>query len=179
MSARAARRYARALFDLVEKDHRRTANELERFAGLLSEAPELREVLTSPAFTNQERRRVTDLLVRKLGWSAPLDKFLWVVVSHRRIKLWPEISTAFTALVDEHEGKLRARVESARPLDANELSKLTANLAAALGKQVIVEHRPNPELLGGVRVMVGDLLIDGSLKTMLDRLRQRLIELKV
>ncbi|RME27672.1 MAG: ATP synthase F1 subunit delta [Deltaproteobacteria bacterium] len=179
MSAKAARRFARALFDLMEKDHRRAADELERFSGLLSGSPELREVLTSPAFTQQERKRVVDLLVAKLGWKAPLDRFLWVVVSHRSVKLWPEISAAFTALVDEHEGKLRARVESARPLDAEELSRLTANLATALGKQVIVEHRPNPELIGGVRVRVGDLLIDGSLRTMLERLRQRLIELKV
>lgn len=177
MNRKVARRYAQALFELVKSNHRQVAGRLAVLVGLLDQSPELREVLQSPAFLREERRRVVDKLLERLGWQKPLERFLWVVVEHRRVALLADILAVFTAMVDEKEGKVRAWVESARPLADEQKDRLTGALARSLGREVIVEHELQPRLLAGLRVRVGDLLVDGSLRMQLDKMRDRLVQI--
>ncbi len=174
MNRKVARRYAQALFELVESNHRQVARRLEDLVELLGRSPELREVLQSPAFLLEERRRVVDKLLERLGWSKPLDRFLWVVVENHRVALLGDILQVFTAMVDEMEGKVRARVESARAIADEQKDRLTGALSRALGREVIIEHELQPRLLAGLRVRVGDLLVDGSLRMQLDKMRDQL-----
>ena len=169
-----ARRYAQALLDLVEKDQGKVADRLAEFDQLIRETPPLREVLISPAFRTEERRKVFDRVLSKLAWGAPLDRFLWYVVEHRRMDLIGGIAEAFQAMVDQRAGKVRVEVSSAKPLDQATGTRLSKVLGAALGKTVIMKPRVDESLIAGLSVKVGDLLVDGSLKTQLNSLREAL-----
>jgi F-type H+-transporting ATPase subunit delta len=169
-----ARRYAQALLDLVKKDPGKVADRLVEFDRLIRETPLLREGLISPAFRMEERRKVFDRVLKKLAWGAPLDRFLWYLVEHRRMGLIGGIAEAFQGMVDQRAGKMRVEVSSAKPLDQATGTKLSKVLGAALGKTVIMKPRVDASLIAGLSLKVGDLLVDGSLKTQLNSLREAL-----
>ena len=167
-----ARRYAQALLDLVEKDPGKVADRLLEFDRIIREIPLLKEVLISPAFRMEERRKVFDRVLKKLAWGAPLDRFLWYLVEHRRMDHIGGIAEAFQGMVDERAGKVRVEVSSAKPLDQATGTRLSKTLSQVLGKTVIMKPRVDESLIAGLSVKVGDLVVDGSLKTQLNSLRE-------
>jgi F-type H+-transporting ATPase subunit delta len=169
-----ARRYAQALLDLVEKDPGKVADRLLEFDRIIRETPLLKEVLISPAFRMEERRKVFDRVLSKLAWGAPLDRFLWYLVEHRRMDHIGGIAEAFQGMVDQRAGKVRVEVTSAKPLDQATGTKLSKTLSQVLGKSVIMKPRVDESLIAGLSVKVGDLVVDGSLKTQLNSLRESL-----
>jgi len=175
-----ARRYAQALIDLVDADQTQAVSErLAAFNEFIEGNPLLKEVLSSPAFRMEERKKVLDKILQRLGWSRPLDKFLWYLVEHRRVVLLGAVVESFVAMVDERRGRVRVNVASARPLDEPTAASLKRSLTRGLEKEVIIEPRVDASLLAGLRVNIGDLVIDGSLETQLENLRQRLIRQQV
>lgn len=171
-----ARRYAQALIELVEDDAAATGEKLQAFARLLEDNPVFREVLTSPAFRMEERRKVFEPVMAKLGWGPPLDRFLWYLIEHGRLEAIDDIAGVFTGMVDERAGRVRVEVVSASPLDETSRAALLEALAEGLGGQVVLESRVDESLLAGLSVRIGDLVVDGSLKTQLDTLREHLIQ---
>jgi F-type H+-transporting ATPase subunit delta len=166
-----ARRYAQALIELVEGDPGIVADRLQEFDGVLQANPVLKEVLISPAFRLEERKRVFEQLIKKLGWTRPLDRFLWYLVEHRRMAWLSVIAECFVAMVDERQGRIRVQVMSARPLDKKTTAQLKKALTEGLEGKVVLERVVDESLLAGITVRVGDLVIDGSLKTQMDKLR--------
>jgi len=173
-----ARRYAQALMELVETDPQSVADRLVEFQQLLQKNPLLYDVLISPAFRLEERKKVFDKTIKRLGWGYPLDRFLWYLVEHRRMSWLGAIAESFIKMIDRREGRLRVRVNSAKPLDKAILSKLQNALKAGLEKKVVLEPNVDASLLAGLAVQVGDLVIDGSLRTHLSRLKDILVQRK-
>jgi F-type H+-transporting ATPase subunit delta len=169
-----ARRYAQALLDLVEKDPGKVADRLLEFDRIVRETPLLKEVLISPAFRMEERRKVFDRVLKKLAWGAPLDRFLWYLVEHRRMDHIGGIAEAFQGMVDQRAGKVRVEVSTAKPLDQATGTRLSKTLSQVLGKTVIMKPRVDESLIAGLSLKVGDLVVDGSLKTQLNSLRESL-----
>ncbi len=169
-----ARRYARALADLVDKDLTATAAKLSGFAELVKSHETLAQVLSNPAFSLEERYKVLDRMLAQLGWAAPLDRFLRLLVERHRVIYLGAIAEEFSAMVDQAEGRVRVQVHSATELDAAELAKLKQALSAGLEKQVIVEQGVQPDLIAGMAVRVGSLVVDGSLRSQLTRLKDSL-----
>ncbi|HEX9793779.1 MAG TPA: F0F1 ATP synthase subunit delta, partial [Planctomycetota bacterium] len=97
-----------------------------------------------------------------------------VVGGRKRHGALPAVPQAFRLLLDEHQGRLRGTAESAHDLSDLERETLERALAARTGKQVALEVRTNPELLGGVRVTLDGIRYDGSLRGRLDSARKRL-----
>ncbi len=169
-----ARRYARALMNLVTADHATAAAQLAAFAAAFQGHPELAQVLSNPMFSLEERRRVLGRLQAVSPLRAPLDRFVELLVSRHRAHYLGAVAECFGELVDEQEGRVRVVVESAVALEAAARAQLEAALAANLGQQVVLETRVEPALLAGVQLRVGGLLLDGSLRGQLARLKERL-----
>jgi F-type H+-transporting ATPase subunit delta len=93
--------------------------------------------------------------------------FVQLLVRNRRLELAPEIRDQFEALKLEREGVVDADIESAFPLDDAQLAALVADLERKFGRKVSPRVRVDKELLGGVRVTVGDEVIDGSVRSKL------------
>ncbi len=95
---------------------------------------------------------------------AEQQNFIHVLVENERLQVLPEIRDLFVALKNEHEGVLEAEIASAFPLDDATLSSLKADLEARFKAKLDVSVSIDPELIGGVRIAVGDEVIDASVR---------------
>jgi F-type H+-transporting ATPase subunit delta len=172
-----ARRYARALFGIGVDAGKFEAlgREIEDFAALLEQSDELRQALENPVFAPSEKRKVLETLLPRVAPTPEVQRFVLLLLERRRIVLLPAIARAYRDMTDVHLGRVRARVISAEPLAEPVLDRVRRSLEQRTGKQVIVETAVDPELIGGVVARVGDLVLDGSVRTQLEDLRLKLL----
>jgi F-type H+-transporting ATPase subunit delta len=179
MSIAVANQYAKALLDVVLKDGSGTPAsgvlaQLESFRDALATSAELREVLMTPAIAPKAKRKALDRIADLLGLSPVVINFLNLVKDRRRVPLMDDICIAFREQMDAHLGILRARVASARELNADQRQALIDRLRSATGKSVDVDYSVDPELVGGAKVTIGSTIYDGSVRGRLEGLRLRL-----
>lgn len=170
-----AQRYAAALFEVAQtRGHTQAvAADLEQLHAALG-TPEGRAFLTDPRVS---AKTLADLLDRAMAsGSESTRSFLRVLRERRRTAILPDLHAEFAALVRAKAGEAIAKVETARPLGDAEREALRKHLSRLSGKQVVLEVRDNPELLGGVRARIGNTLYDGSLLGELEALQQKLLQ---
>ena len=97
-----------------------------------------------------------------------------LLVERRRISYIEAIAQEFRAMVDEIQGIVRVKVESAHELGQEPVARMKSVLADALKKKIIVEQSVEPELIAGVAVRIGSLVVDGTMKSQIARLRESL-----
>lgn len=173
-----ARRYARAVIELgtEHKNLGQLGAELRSLAQVMKESTELQSSLTNPAIRRADRRKVIDALLQRISAAAQTRNLVYLLLDGERLASLPAISREVDAMIEARSGRISAEVTSARPLDAAELTQITAALEQLSGKQVSVTKHEDPDLLGGVVAKLGDRVYDGSLRTQLRNLRDELIK---
>ncbi len=171
-----ATRYAKALAEVVprEEDSRQVQQEMERFVALLEENPELRQVLTSPAFPLPRRKAVLQAVVAQLKMSQVGSNFLLVLLDNFRLEILPEICDTFHRIVDDRSGMVRVRVMAADHMEKKQQEALRKSFEKLTSRKVELVITHDPSLLGGAVARVGSTVYDGSLKNRLERLREHL-----
>jgi F-type H+-transporting ATPase subunit delta len=168
-----AARYATALFELAEDD--KALAELEtdvgRFATMHDQSDDLRAFIRSPVYRAEEQVRAIAAVLDRAGVKGLVANFFKVVAANRRLFATPEIIAAFRKLVARHRGEVTAEITSAEPLSETHVAALKEALKASLGKDVTLDARVDPTLIGGLIVKVGSRMIDSSLKTKLSSLK--------
>ena len=173
-----ARRYARAVIELGT-EHRnldQVGAELRALAQAMKISEELVSSLTNPAIRRADRRRVIDALLQRINASPHTKNLIYILLDGERLASLPAISREVDAMIEARSGRISAEVTSARPLDAGEITQITAALEQLSGKRVTITRREDPDLLGGVVAKLGDRVYDGSLRTQLRNLRDELIK---
>ena len=174
MASAAARRYARAVFELA-REQRAVEGWHDRLVAVraLVSVPELRAVLANRAIAGEQRAR----LLRDAAQGA-LDEdavhLAELLLENGRLDQVDAVVDEFEQLVDEAEGRVRAVAITAVELGADERRSLERELADRFGGKVRLETEVDPEILGGLVVRVGDHLVDASVRTRLQQLRRRL-----
>jgi F-type H+-transporting ATPase subunit delta len=176
-SGSVSRRYARALFSMgVDRGtFEQLGKELDAFSDLWTGSAELRQALENPVFKASEKRAVLQGLLPRVAPSTDVQKFIVLLLDRRRLHGVGAIARAYREMADAHTGRVRAHVTSAQPLGAAELERVRQSLAKRTGKQVILEASVDPALIGGLVARVGDLVLDGSVRTQLGTLRDKLL----
>lgn len=171
-----ADRYAGALADVAVQQNAiaQVRQEMSDFLAMVRLSPDLALLLENPAVQRTNKRAVVTALVAQMGASQILRNFLCVVVDRGRTRLLPEIQVAFDKQLDERRGVVRAEVSSATELPEQEKAELRAALTKLTGKQIEAQYRLDPTLLAGAVVRIGSTIYDGSVRTQLERLRERL-----
>jgi len=171
-----ARRYARAAVQIgtAHGNLEKIGADLQTLAHAMHGSSELVTVLTNPALRRADRRRVIDGLLDLLKAAPHSRNLVYLLLDGERLGSLEAISRELDAMIEARAGRVQAEVTSARPLDAAQLSQITAALEQLSGKQVAVTQREDPSLLGGVVAKVGDTVYDGSLRTQLRTLRDEL-----
>ena len=170
-----ARRYAAALLHASIK-----ANELERveaeikaLAELFNRSPQLVKFLSQPLVPFAEKAQRLRLQLE--GRISPITlNFLLAVVKHKRVEAFDHIVQTFVDLVREYRGEVTAEVTTAVPLTEEERAMTIQRLQEITGKKVLLSERVDPSIVGGMRIVVGNKLLDLSLKGHLERIRERL-----
>jgi F-type H+-transporting ATPase subunit delta len=172
-----ARRYATALVDAqfaAGAQLEETAAELERFRDAILASSALAEALSNPVFSAMDKAKALGAVAQKLGVSAPVQRFLTLMVERDRSTEIPSVAEAVRILVDQRARRVQAVVESATPLGADTLESLKKALEKRTGRHVELEIRLDPSLLAGVRTSVGTLVLDGTLRSQLNQLKETL-----
>lgn len=180
-SRAAATRYARALFDVTLKEgHLEQARrDLGAFAELVASNEGLARVLSNPAIPVQKKRGVVNELVARAGAISPIVSKLLVLLADRdRLALLPDIVRAYENRLMEHARIVRAELVTAVALPPERLESLKQGLALATGRDVQLESRVDPSIVGGAVARVGSTVYDGSVTTQLAKLKQQLMEVE-
>lgn len=173
-----AERYASALFDLARDDNEipPIEGQLITLSQALDESAELRRLVESPVFSADEQDRAIGAVAEHLGIAGVTASFLRLVARNRRLFALPGMILAFRDMAARHRGEVTAEVTSAQALGDAQIAALKSALKDKLGKDVTLQARVNPAILGGLIVKVGSRMIDTSLRTRLMTVRTQLKE---
>lgn len=166
-------RYASALFELA-KEQDATAQveaDLTAFESLLRESEDLRRLVASPVFAAEDQARAVAAILDKAGISGLTANFFQVIAGNRRLFAVPEMITVFKALAADSRGEVVAEVTTAQTLSEQQVAQLTETLTTSVGKNVKLDARVDPAILGGLIIRIGSRMIDSSLRTKLTAIR--------
>ena len=174
-----ARVYARALFDAARDAGRIEAvgRELGEFVAALEASVQLRHVLADPRVGEKAKLRVLVELTR--GAEPLVANALLLLHEKGRLAVLTALRDEFEALAAAEVEVVKVEVTSATELDDDAEERLAAKVAAATGRRVELTKRVDAGVLGGLVVRVGDVIVDGSLRSRIAQLRQRLVTAEV
>jgi len=169
-----AKRYAKALFAVGQEEEksevfRETLNALGDF---LVQYPEAMDALTNLLYPMDLKEKVMAQLISELQADQLMANFLKLVVQKKRAEILPEIADEFQVLVDADQNISRGTVISATELSGEMQAKVQSTLENITGKKVILTSEIDPAIIGGIVAKVGDLVMDGSIKTQLAGLNE-------
>ncbi len=170
-----ARRYAKALINLAEKDLEITGNSLAAIADVYSNSTELSEVLSDTKVSSQIKQDVLKNILKKIKVSKLVDTFIRYLLAKRRIVLLPNIERAFNLLLQEKLGRIEAGITVAQEIPEVTVGKLEKAISRYSGKEVTVNITIDPAIIGGIVTRIGSVVIDGSIHTQLNQIRQSII----
>lgn len=168
-----ARRYAQALFLAASENGQQEKVRAELGEAFKALSPQL-GVLKAPTVAAKDKKALVQRSAPSLGGRT--KAFLDLLIDKKRVNLLPVIVADLGRIADEGAGRVRAYVKSASELSPEELKALTDKLKRFSGKDVVAETKVDPELLGGVVVRMGDLVLDGSIQGKLKNLAAVLTE---
>lgn len=173
-----AQRYAEGLLRVVRDTGQlpEVARELHTFLDLFGEGSRLREVMFDPAYDNQTRLGVLSDLRAKLGLSDTTHHFLHLVIHKRRIAYLEQMVAAFDELGRREAGVIQAEVTVPEPADETAKARMAEIVAKITGKKPELRFTLDPSIIGGMRIRMGNSVLDASVKTKLERLRETLTD---
>jgi F-type H+-transporting ATPase subunit delta len=171
-----ARRYAKALLLIGKEDGQAEAyrEELDGVSRLIAREKALNQAITNPLYDAAGRRKVLQTVIEKLEFSKIMTAFLMLLFDKGRIGFISNINDFYQKLVDELQGVARASLVSATELSSETTEKIRTSLSMKTGKEIILEVEQDPSLIGGIVTQIGDLVLDGSVKTQLINMRETL-----
>ena len=173
-----AGRYATALFDLALDANAIEAvkADLDRFDALVAESADLNRLVRSPVFSAEEQLQALSVVLDRVGISGLAANFFKLVAANRRLFAVHDMIKAFRALVAQHKGEATAAVTVAEPLKDAHVDALRGALKSVTGKDVDLNIKIDPAILGGLVVKVGSRMVDSSLRTKLNAIKHAMKE---
>lgn len=177
-ASKIARRYARALSELCKdtSEYPAVGKQLDDFAQAHKDSDELRLALKNPTIDLDQKRDVVKALATSLGLATMMQNFLLVLLDHGRIGSIEDVADAFQVIVDTAAKLLRATVTSAVSMERADVDRVQAALGRLTGQSVSLESLVDADLIGGARVQIGNLVLDSSIRSHLEKLRERLVQ---
>jgi F-type H+-transporting ATPase subunit delta len=168
-----ARRYAKALFAVGKEDGKLDdySEALQGLAGLYATDSGLADALTNPLYPLDVREKVMEGVVASIGVDKIMSNFLNLLVEKKRADVLPDIAEEFQIMVDEEKNVSHGTVVSAVELSKELQAKVQATLEKLTGKKVELSASIDASIIGGVIAKVGDLELDGSIRTQLAGLK--------
>ena len=171
-------RYATALFELArdEKSVDAVKADLDRFEAMLGDSADLKRLVRSPVFSADSQSKALAAILDRSGISGTSANFLRVLTANRRLFAVSDVIRAFRALVARFKGEAVADVTVAETLSDRNLDSLKAALKAVTGKDVALNVKVDPSIIGGLVVKLGSRMVDSSLRTKLNSIKHAMKE---
>lgn len=171
-----ARRYAAALADVVvaRGDAREVQEELSAWESMVAGNSDLLEVFRNPTIPYDQKRNVLNALIARAHVRPATANFLQVLLRNQRLPDLSEINKRFARELDDRSGVVLAQVTTARPVPSSLQDGLQERLSKLTGRRVRLQFAVDEDLIGGVTTRIGSTVYDGSVRTHLQQIRQKM-----
>ncbi|WOH82036.1 F0F1 ATP synthase subunit delta [Bradyrhizobium sp. BEA-2-5] len=171
-------RYATALFELArdEQSVDQVRADLDKFDALLNESADLKRLVRSPVFAADAQLKALSAVLAKAGIAGISANLLKVLTANRRLFVVADVIRGYRALVAKFKGEATAEVTVAEQLSDKNLDALKVALKSVTGKDVALNVKVDPSIIGGLVVKLGSRMVDGSLRTKLNSIKHAMKE---
>ena len=174
IGSKVSKRYAKALFSLGQEDgnFEQYGRELFEFVEFFQDNEDFRKVVSNPIFALEDRKKILEIVLDKSNFSGLMNNFLHLLLDKNRIKAIEAIADHYSGLTDAVSGVARAEIITAIPLRDELLGGIEKSLEGLTSKKIKAEIREDKDLIGGIVVRIGDLVLDGSVRAQLEGLKE-------
>lgn len=171
-----ARRYAEALADVATARNQveKIDNDVRVFAEMVASSRELHDLFASPIVSKTDKLRVLEALIQRLRSDQMTANLLRTMLSHNRLHHIAEVYEQFRRAINKREGLIIAEVTTAAEVGRSEQENLGRTLERMTGKRVEFKFKTDPFLIGGVVTRIGSVVYDGSVRTQLQGIKEKL-----
>lgn len=173
-----ARRYARALFAMGmeggEDELQAYAKDLSQLSQIIEKSPEVLRIFKNPIFTAEEKKGVVRAVLETIEPNQVVKNFCFLLADKNRLAYLPEIEDHFRVLLDEEQGIMRGEIVTAVSIAKAKRENIKKTLEKQLEQNLVLSHRVDKDILGGLVLKVGDKVYDASLKAQLNMLKENI-----
>ena len=177
-SSSTSKSYAIALYELSKENSElnKVEEDIKGLNQLLSDNSNFKGMISSPVVAKEDKKNVMFVIADRNNFSANLKKFLGFVANKNRLFFLDKIIESFLNLVSNNKGELKAKLVSSKQLSTEQQKKIHKELSQDFKSPLNISFEYDPDLIGGLIIQVGSVMVDASIKTKLKRLEKNMIE---
>jgi len=170
--------YAIALYELSKENSEldKVEYDIKSLNELLNASSNFKEMILSPTITKEDKKNVIFLIADKNNFSKILKNFLGFIAVKNRLFFLDKIINSFLNLVSNNKGELKAKLVSSKKLSIEDKKKIQSKLSKDFKSVLNINYEYDPNLIAGLIIQVGSVMIDTSIKTKLKKLEKNMIE---
>jgi len=170
--------YALALYELAKENSElnKVEDGMDGIRILLSKSSDFREMILNPTVTKEEKNKVIIKIVDQYNFCETLKKFLGFLTTKNRLFFLNQIIGSFLDLISSSKRELKAKLLSSKKLSKTELEKIRNELSKDFQSPIKIDYKHDPDLIGGLVIQVGSVMVDTSIKSKLRKLQKSMIE---
>ena len=173
-----SRSYARALYGLAKENSElnKVEDGMNGIKTLLSDSSDFKQMILNPTVTKEEKSKVIIKMADQYSFCQTLKKFLGFVTIKNRLFFLNQIIDSFLNFMSSSKGELKAKLLSSKELSKVELEKIRNELSKDFQSPIKIDYKHDPDLIGGLVIQVGSVMVDTSRKSKLRQLQKSMIE---
>ena len=177
-SSSTSKSYAMALYELSKESSEldKVEDEMKSLNKLLNECSDFKEIISSPTVAKEDKRNVIFAIADQNNFSQVFKKFLGFVAIKNRLFFLSKIIESFLNLVSNNKGELRAKLISSKELSVEEQKKIQNELSKDFKSVLNIDYEYDPDLISGLIIQVGSVMIDTSIKNKLKKIEKNMLE---
>ncbi len=177
-STETSERYSRALFEISRDsdDLDKVESDIKNFKLIYDKNLEVRNFIKDPSQIITEQNKLVNLISDKLNFSKNVQKFLLLLIEKRRIFFVNKIIESFLRLCSQKRGEIKASLISSKELSQTELNDISTDLSKSMGSTLKFDYKVDKELIGGLKLQLGSIMIDTSIRNKLKKYEQAMLE---
>ena len=178
LSNSTSKSYAIALYELSKESSEldRVEDGMKSLKKLLDESSDFKEMILNPTLAKEDKKNVIFAIADKNNFSQILKKFLGLIAIKNRLFFLDKIITSFLDLVSKNKGELKAKLMSSKKLSIEEQKKIQSELSKDFKSSLNIDYKYDPDLIAGLIIQVGSVMVDTSIKTKLKKLEKNMLE---
>ena len=170
--------YAIALYELSKENSEldKVESEMKKLNKLLDSSADFKEMILNPAVAKDDKKNVIFKIADQNNFSETFKKFLGFVAIKNRLFFLGKIIESFLNLVSNNKGELKAKLVSSKKLSIEEQKKIQSELSKDFKSSLNIDYKYDPDLIAGLIIQVGSVMVDTSIKAKLKKLEKNMIE---
>jgi len=170
--------YALALYELAKENSElnKVEDGIKGLKTLLSESSDFKEMVLNPIVTKEKKNQIIIEMADRYSFCQTLKKFMGFLTIKNRLFFLNQIIESFLSFASSNKGELKAKLFSSKELSKAELEKIRIELSENFKSALNIDYKYDPDLIGGIIIQVGSVMVDTSIKTKLKKLEKNMIE---